>query len=67
MTGSLFIGSLSYSRIDDLMTGLSTAMIFLIGIGVFFLVKTNIARDSFNIILQIDDYTTEKKAGKKSH
>ena len=65
MTGSLFIGSLSYSRIDDLMTGLSTAMIFLIGIGVFFLVKTNIARDSFNIILQIEDYTTEKKAGKK--
>ena len=65
MTGSLFIGSLSYSRIDDLMTGLSTAMIFLIGIGVFFLVKTNIARDSFNIILQIEDYTTEKKASKK--
>ena len=65
MTGSLFIGSLSNSRIDDLMTGLSTATIFLVRIGVFFLVKTNIARDSFNIILQIEDYTTEKKASKK--
>ena len=65
MTGSLFIGSLSNSRIDDLMTSISTATIFLIGIGVFFLVKTNIARDSFNIILQIEDYTTEKKASKK--
>lgn len=65
MTGSLFIGSLSNSRIDDLMTGLSTATIFLIGIGVFFLFKTNIVRDSFNIILQIEDYTTEKKASKK--
>lgn len=65
MTGSLFIGSLSNSRIDDLMTGLSTATIFLVGIGVFFLVKTNIVRDSFNIILQIEDYTAEKKASKK--
>ena len=65
MTGSLFISSLSNSRIDDLMTGLSTATIFLVRIGVFFLVKTNIARDSFNIILQIEDYTTEKKASKK--
>ncbi len=65
MTRSLFIGSLSNSQIDDLMTGLSTATIFLVGIGVFFLVKTNIVRDSFNIILQMEDYTPEKKASKK--
>jgi hypothetical protein len=47
------------------MTGFSSATLLLVGIGVFFLVKTNIIHDSFNIILQLDDYTSEKKAGKK--
>lgn len=65
MSGALFTDALSNSRLDDFMTGLSSITIFLVGIGVFFLVKTNIVHDSFNIILQIDDYTTEKKAGKK--
>ena len=65
MTGSLFIGTFSNSQLDDLMTGLAAVTLFLIGIGVFFLVKTNIVRDSFNIILQVDDYTAEKKANKK--
>lgn len=65
MSGALFTDALSNSRLDDFMTGLSSITIFLVGIGVFFLVKTNIAHDSFNIILQIDDYTTEKKASKK--
>lgn len=65
MSGALFMGSLSNSRIDDLMTGLSAITVLFVGIGVFFLVKTNIIHDSFNIILQLDDYTSEKKAGKK--
>lgn len=65
MSGALFTDALSNSRLDDFMTGLSSITIFLVGIGVFFLVKTNIVHDSFNIILQIDDYTTEKKASKK--
>ena len=65
MTASLFIGTFSNSQLDDLMTGLAAVTLCLIGVGVFFLVKTNIVRDSFNIILQVDDYTTEKKANKK--
>lgn len=65
MSGALFIGSLSNSRLDDLMTGLSAITVLLVGVGVFFLVKSNIIHDSFNIILQLDDYTSEKKAGKK--
>ena len=65
MSGALFIDALASSRLDDLMTGFSSATLLLVGIGVFFLVKTNIIHDSFNIILQLDDYTSEKKAGKK--
>ena len=65
MSGALFVDALASSRLDDLMTGFSSATLLLVGIGVFFLVKTNIIHDSFNIILQLDDYTSEKKAGKK--
>ena len=65
MNGALFVDALASSRLDDLMTGFSSATLLLVGIGVFFLVKTNIIHDSFNIILQLDDYTSEKKAGKK--
>ena len=34
-------------------------------IGVFFFVKSNIIMDSYNILLQTDDYTPKKKLGHK--
>ena len=34
-------------------------------IGVFFFVKSNIIMDSYNILLQTDDYIPKKKLGRK--
>lgn len=66
MSGALIVDSLTGNRMDDFMSGISGIALLFIGIGVFFLVKTMIIRDSFNIILQLKDYTIDKKAGKKT-
>ena len=61
MSGALFVDALASSRLDDLMTGFSSATLLLVGIGVFFLVKTNIIHDSFNIIYNLMTTQVRKK------
>ncbi|WP_238144939.1 hypothetical protein [Lactobacillus helveticus] len=50
---------------DHLMTGLVAGTLVLVAIGVFFFIKSNITMDSYNILLQTDDYTPKKKNGRR--
>lgn len=61
LCGVFFTQLLNGSQLDQLMTGLVAGTLILIAIGVFFFVKSNIIMDSYNILLQTDDYTPKKK------
>lgn len=65
LCGVFFTNVLSGNQLDHLMTGLVAGTLSLIAIGVFFFVKSNIIMDSYNILLQTDDYTPKKKMGRK--
>lgn len=65
LCGVFFTKVLNDSQLDQLMTGLVAGTLVLIAIGVFFFVKSNIIMDSYNILLQTDDYTSKKKLGRK--
>ena len=60
LCGVFFTQLLNGSQLDQLMTGLVAGTLILIAIGVFFFVKSNIIMDSYNILLQTDDYTAKK-------
>ena len=60
LCGVFFTQLLNGSQLDQLMTGLVAGTLILIAIGVFFFVKSNIIMDSYNILLQTDDYTSKK-------
>lgn len=55
----------SSNEIDDIMVGLTAITLIIISIGVFFIVRVNIIMDSYKILLQTDDYTSENKRGRK--
>ncbi|ALJ24354.1 hypothetical protein AO203_01710 [Lactobacillus gallinarum] len=40
-------------------------LLILVAIGVSFFIKSNITMDSYNILLQTDDYTPKKKNGRR--
>lgn len=65
LCGVFFTQMLDNGQLDHLMTGLVAGTLTLIAIGVFFFVKSNIIMDSYNILLQTDDYTPKKKLGRK--
>ena len=65
LCGVFFTQLLNGSQLDQLMTGLVAGTLILIAIGVFFFVKSNIIMDSYNILLQTDDYIPKKKLGRK--
>ena len=60
LCGVFFTQLLNGSQLDQLMTCLVAGTLILIAIGVFFFVKSNIIMDSYNILLQTDDYTLKK-------
>ena len=60
LCGVFFTQLLNGSQLDQLMTDLVAGTLILIAIGVFFFVKSNIIMDSYNILLQTDDYTPKK-------
>lgn len=60
-----FIQILNDDQTDNLMTVLVAGTLILIAVGVFFFVKSSIIMDSYNILLQTDDYTPRKKVGRK--
>lgn len=60
LCGVFFTQLLNGSQLDQLMTGLVAGTLILIAIGVFFFVKSNTIMDSYNILLQTDDYTAKK-------
>ena len=60
LCGVFFTQLLNGSQLDQLMTGLVAGTLILIAIGVFFFVKSNIIMDSYNILLQTDDYIPKK-------
>ena len=60
LCGVFFTQLLNGSQLDQLMTGLVAGTLILIAIGVFFFVKSNIIMDSYNILLQTDDYPLKK-------
>lgn len=60
LCGVFFTQVLNGRQLDQLMTGLVAGTLILIAICVFFFVKSNIIMDSYNILLQTDDYTPKK-------
>ncbi|WP_246840461.1 hypothetical protein [Lactobacillus xujianguonis] len=66
LCGVFFTEALSAKQVDQLMTGLVAGTIILVAIGVFFFIKSNIIMDSYNILLQEEDYTLNKKSGRRS-
>ncbi|GFP10284.1 hypothetical protein DM475_07170 [Lactobacillus helveticus] len=65
LCGVFFTKMLNGSQMDHLMTGLVAGTLVLVAIGVFFFIKSNITMDSYNILLQTDDYTPKKKNGRR--
>lgn len=66
LCGAFFTELLSGNQIDSLMTGLVAITLILVAIGVFFFVKSNTIRDSYDILLQIRDYSPQNKKGRKT-
>ena len=65
LCGVFFTKMLNGSQMDHLMTGLVAGTLVLVAIGVFFFIKSNITMDSYNILLQTDDFTPKKKNGRR--
>ncbi|WP_241009941.1 hypothetical protein [Lactobacillus helveticus] len=65
LCGVFFTKMLNGRQMDHLMTGLVAGTLVLVAIGVFFFIKSNITMDSYNILLQTDDYTPKKKNGRR--
>lgn len=60
-----FTQVLNSEQTTHLMPALVAGTLIFVATGVFFFVKSNIIMDSFNILLQTEDYTPEKKVGRK--
>lgn len=65
LCGVFFTKTLNGSQMDHLMPGLVAGTLVLVAIGVFFFIKSNITMDSYNILLQTDNYTPQKKNGRR--
>lgn len=58
----IFVGMVLDSGSDLFMAAMVACMLFLIGIGVHFLVRTGMIWSGFSILLQEEDYSKQKKA-----
>lgn len=65
LCGALFTEVMTDSQIDSLMLLLVCGTLALIACGVYCIVHANIIKDSYDILLQMGDYTPAKKAGKQ--
>lgn len=60
-----FFENLSGPVLDQVMLFLVSIMLIIIATGVYLIVKTNLTKESYEILLQEHDYTSEQKAGRE--
>lgn len=65
LSGAFFSDLLVGRKYDHLLTGLVAGTLTLVAVGVFFFVKSNIIMDSYNILLQVGNYTLKRKNGRR--
>lgn len=63
--GAFFSESFSESTVDQIMILLVALMLIIITVGVHLIVRSNINKESYNILLQEKDYSPEQKADRE--
>lgn len=63
--GAFFTDVMTGNQVDSLMMLLVSGTLFLIGVGVYCFIHTNIIKESYEVLLQDGDYTPARKAGRQ--